>query len=110
MVALSGEFIPIDGTSASTPIFAGVVTLLNDARTAAGLPPLGFLNPLFYQARRERPQTFYGTVFSTRSEAERRFRILTHDLQMWRGVTTAAERWRTLLCAALKDTTLRTGA
>jgi hypothetical protein len=38
-----------------------VVTLLNDARAAAGLPPLGFLNPMLYKARRERPQTFYGT-------------------------------------------------
>ena len=61
MCALGGEFVPIDGTSASTPIFAGVVTLLNDARAAAGLPPLGFLNPILYQASRDRPQTFYGT-------------------------------------------------
>jgi tripeptidyl-peptidase-1 len=64
MVALSGKFIPVDGTSASAPIFAGVITLLNDARAAAGLPPLGFLNPILYKARRERPQTFYGTPLS----------------------------------------------
>jgi len=63
MCALSGEFVPIDGTSASTPIFAGVVTLLNDARAAAGLPPLGFLNPILYQASRDRPQTFYDPVW-----------------------------------------------
>ncbi|ELR22022.1 Prokumamolisin, activation domain containing protein [Acanthamoeba castellanii str. Neff] len=63
MVALSGQFIPVDGTSASAPIFAGVVTLLNDARVAAGLPPLGFLNPMLYKARRERPQTFYDVVW-----------------------------------------------
>ncbi|KAJ6784142.1 hypothetical protein PWT90_04172 [Aphanocladium album] len=38
----------VDGTSASAPIFAGVVALLNDARMAQGKPPLGFLNPWIY--------------------------------------------------------------
>ncbi|KAF7335256.1 Tripeptidyl-peptidase sed2 [Mycena sanguinolenta] len=38
----------IGGTSASSPTFTGVVTLLNDARLKKGLPPLGFLNPLIY--------------------------------------------------------------
>jgi tripeptidyl-peptidase-1 len=32
------------GTSASTPTFAGIVSLLNDRRLNAGLPPLGLLN------------------------------------------------------------------
>lgn len=36
------------GTSASCPTFTGIVALLNDARLKAGLPPLGFLNPLLY--------------------------------------------------------------
>lgn len=38
----------VDGTSASAPIFAGVVALLNDARLAQGKSPLGFLNPWIY--------------------------------------------------------------
>ncbi|THH19894.1 hypothetical protein EW146_g1336 [Bondarzewia mesenterica] len=38
----------IGGTSASSPAFAAVVSLLNDARVSAGLPTLGFLNPLLY--------------------------------------------------------------
>ncbi|TQV94649.1 tripeptidyl peptidase [Cordyceps javanica] len=38
----------VDGTSASAPIFAAVVALLNDARLARGKPPLGFLNPWIY--------------------------------------------------------------
>ena len=32
MVCIDGEFIAVDGTSASAPIFAGVITLLNDVR------------------------------------------------------------------------------
>ncbi|KAM3454511.1 hypothetical protein MY3296_002968 [Beauveria thailandica] len=38
----------VDGTSASAPIFAAVVALLNDARLARGKAPLGFLNPWIY--------------------------------------------------------------
>ncbi|KAJ7044783.1 tripeptidyl peptidase A [Mycena alexandri] len=44
-----GERISIGGTSASTPAFAGLVALLNDARLAAGRPALGFLNPMLYK-------------------------------------------------------------
>jgi len=36
------------GTSASSPVFAGFVSLVNSARLAAGKPPLGFLNPALY--------------------------------------------------------------
>ena len=36
------------GTSCAAPTFAGVVTLLNDLRLAAGKSTLGYLNPLLY--------------------------------------------------------------
>lgn len=36
------------GTSASAPIFAGIVTRINAARLAAGKARLGFLNQIFY--------------------------------------------------------------
>ncbi|TGJ82022.1 hypothetical protein E0Z10_g6750 [Xylaria hypoxylon] len=38
----------LSGTSASAPVFAGVVALLNAARKSQGLAPLGFLNPFLY--------------------------------------------------------------
>lgn len=38
----------LSGTSASSPVFAGVVALLNAARKAQGEAPLGFLNPWLY--------------------------------------------------------------
>lgn len=38
----------VGGTSAAAPTFAGLVALLNDARIAAGMCSLGFLNPLIY--------------------------------------------------------------
>ncbi|KAG5640464.1 hypothetical protein DXG03_008558, partial [Asterophora parasitica] len=43
-----GRIISIGGTSASTPAFAAIVALLNDARLAKGKSTLGFLNPLLY--------------------------------------------------------------
>lgn len=47
--AALGMFQGVAGTSASCPVVAGVFALLNDARLAAGKPPLGFLNPFIYQ-------------------------------------------------------------
>ncbi|KAI1348314.1 tripeptidyl-peptidase [Xylaria sp. FL0043] len=38
----------LSGTSASAPVFSGVVALLNAARKSQGLAPLGFLNPFLY--------------------------------------------------------------
>jgi hypothetical protein len=43
-VLTSGHTQPVGGTSASTPLFAGLVSLLNEARLAASKPPLGYLN------------------------------------------------------------------
>jgi len=40
----------IDGTSASAPLWNGVITLLNDWRFNHGQPPVGFINPLLYSA------------------------------------------------------------
>merc|ERR1712157_136876 len=37
------------GTSASTPVFAGMVSLLNEARIKAGKPAMGYLNKFLYQ-------------------------------------------------------------
>lgn len=39
----------VGGTSASAPAFAGMVSILNDARIAKGKKPLGLLNPFLYQ-------------------------------------------------------------
>ena len=41
--------VAIGGTSASTPLFAGLVGLLNEARLAKGGKAMGFLNPWIYQ-------------------------------------------------------------
>jgi len=53
-----GEVYLIGGTSASSPTFTGIVSLLNDARLASGLAPLGFLNPLIYAIGANAPSGF----------------------------------------------------
>mmetsp|Transcript_13969 Transcript_13969/g.55112 ORF Transcript_13969/g.55112 Transcript_13969/m.55112 type:complete len:744 (+) Transcript_13969:56-2287(+) len=49
LVYVSGDWNPVDGTSAATPVFAALLTLGNEMRLNNGLPPLGFVNPLLYQ-------------------------------------------------------------
>jgi subtilase family serine protease len=40
---------PVDGTSCSSPYFAGIVSLLNDHQLGRKKPKLGFANPVFYR-------------------------------------------------------------
>lgn len=48
VIRLNGAFVLVYGTSASAPIVASIVSQLNDARLAKGLPNLGYLNHLIY--------------------------------------------------------------
>ena len=43
-----GEFDPTAGTSIAAPIFASIINLINEERTAAGKGPVGFVNPVLY--------------------------------------------------------------
>jgi kumamolisin len=49
---LSLGWLPIGGTSVSTPLNAGGVVLANQLAREAGQPPLGFINPLLYRLGR----------------------------------------------------------
>jgi len=49
---------PVSGTSASAPIFAGILALLNDLVNTKTGKPLGFVNPLLYQMWEDDPTTF----------------------------------------------------
>jgi len=54
-VVLGGMVYEFGGTSASTPTFAGVISLINDVRLNNKLSPLGFLNPRLYQIFTQNP-------------------------------------------------------
>ncbi|CEG50225.1 tripeptidyl-peptidase 1 [Plasmopara halstedii] len=55
-VVINGKVNAMDGTSVSAPVFASMILLLNQALPQ--LPPLGFLNPLFYRLYDVCPQVF----------------------------------------------------
>lgn len=48
LVIDGGRVMLESGTSASAPVFAGMLTLINDARLAEGKSPVGFVNPALY--------------------------------------------------------------
>lgn len=47
-VNVVGVFSPISGTSASAPVLGAMITMINDARLAAGKKTVGFINPVIY--------------------------------------------------------------
>jgi hypothetical protein len=57
-VYVGGHPTGVGGTSASSPTFAGLVSLLNEARLTAGKPAMGFLNPFLYK----NPDAFFDVV------------------------------------------------
>ncbi|EMC98058.1 hypothetical protein BAUCODRAFT_22902 [Baudoinia panamericana UAMH 10762] len=48
VIVWNGTIRTVGGTSASSPTFAAVIALVNDALIAKGRSPLGFLNPWLY--------------------------------------------------------------
>ncbi|GJJ14194.1 hypothetical protein Clacol_008456 [Clathrus columnatus] len=48
---INDEFFLVEGTSASTPVIAAMITAINDARMAVGKNPVGFINPTIYSER-----------------------------------------------------------
>ncbi|KAL9021903.1 MAG: hypothetical protein Q9185_000917 [Variospora sp. 1 TL-2023] len=48
VVAVTGQFALVYGTSASSPVFGAILTLINEARFAAGKGSVGFVNPTLY--------------------------------------------------------------
>ncbi|KAK3352893.1 tripeptidyl-peptidase-like protein [Lasiosphaeria hispida] len=50
-IMMAGEMGAVLGTSASTPVVASMIALVNDARLRAGKPSIGWLNPLLYSPK-----------------------------------------------------------
>eukprot|EP01128_Nolandella_sp_AFSM9_P010394 TRINITY_DN7176_c0_g1_i1.p1 TRINITY_DN7176_c0_g1~~TRINITY_DN7176_c0_g1_i1.p1 ORF type:complete len:612 (-),score=203.35 TRINITY_DN7176_c0_g1_i1:211-1785(-) len=54
----TGQVQPVGGTSCSSPIFAGLISLINGDVIAKTQRPLGFLNPLLYKMAAAEPSAF----------------------------------------------------
>lgn len=48
IAVVGGKFIGIGGSSLATPVFGGVISLINSARYRAGKTSIGFLNQILY--------------------------------------------------------------
>ena len=55
IVVRGNTFPGANGTSASTPTFAGIISMVNEYRLRANKPPMGFINPFIYK----NPNAFY---------------------------------------------------
>lgn len=53
-----GGLMAVDGTSCSSPLFATIVTLLNEYQMDQGKPRLGFINPVLYMMYYENSGVF----------------------------------------------------
>lgn len=47
-VAVGGKLVGVSGTSASAPVVAGMISLINSARLAVGKSSVGWINPVLY--------------------------------------------------------------
>eukprot|EP00009_Paramoeba_aestuarina_P001133 CAMPEP_0201517522 /NCGR_PEP_ID=MMETSP0161_2-20130828/8587_1 /ASSEMBLY_ACC=CAM_ASM_000251 /TAXON_ID=180227 /ORGANISM="Neoparamoeba aestuarina, Strain SoJaBio B1-5/56/2" /LENGTH=616 /DNA_ID=CAMNT_0047915049 /DNA_START=58 /DNA_END=1908 /DNA_ORIENTATION=+ len=65
LIIKDGKGIKVGGTSASTPIWGGIISLLNSDRLANNQPSLGFINPLLYQMWAANPKTFQDITVGT---------------------------------------------
>lgn len=57
-VWMYSELQNVDGTSCSSPVMAGIISLINDHQKSRGKPVVGFVNPLIYQLADSFPDTF----------------------------------------------------
>jgi tripeptidyl-peptidase-1 len=48
-ITVNGQAQTVDGTSASSPVFAGFVSLVNSNRKTSGYSTMGWLNPFLYK-------------------------------------------------------------
>jgi tripeptidyl-peptidase-1 len=48
LIALDRKWEFVSGTSASSPVFASIITLINSERMNSGKGPVGFINPVLY--------------------------------------------------------------
>jgi len=69
-VVMDGSVTSVGGTSASTPTWAAIFTLLNDIRFNNGQPSLGFLNVFIYQTAVSNPDAFFDVTVGSNVEAD----------------------------------------
>lgn len=62
IVIINGSIVPVDGTSASTPLLASILALANDARISNNQPTIGFVTPALYLIHSQNPDAYNDVV------------------------------------------------
>jgi tripeptidyl-peptidase-1 len=70
LFVFGGALGTVDGTSASGPVAAGLLTLINDALLNADLPTLGLVNPMLYALQAENPYAFNDVVMGSNFDGD----------------------------------------
>ena len=70
LFVFAGALGTVDGTSASGPVAAGLLTLVNDALLHQGLPTLGLVNPLLYSLQESTPTAFNDIVMGSNFDGD----------------------------------------
>ena len=88
LFVLGGVLGTVDGTSASGPVAAGLLTLINDALLHQGLPPLGLVNPLLYSLAASQPAAFNDIVMGSNFDGDWQPQCAQYDSLCPYGFTT----------------------
>eukprot|EP01095_Lingulamoeba_sp_RSL-Kostka_P005094 TRINITY_DN16451_c0_g1_i1.p1 TRINITY_DN16451_c0_g1~~TRINITY_DN16451_c0_g1_i1.p1 ORF type:complete len:754 (+),score=272.48 TRINITY_DN16451_c0_g1_i1:20-2281(+) len=70
VVVWFGNLFPIGGTSASGPVMAGILALLNDQLLNKGENPVGFVNPMLYDLAVSNPECFNDIVYGNNNDGD----------------------------------------
>eukprot|EP00010_Vexillifera_abyssalis_P007311 CAMPEP_0201546080 /NCGR_PEP_ID=MMETSP0173_2-20130828/2468_1 /ASSEMBLY_ACC=CAM_ASM_000268 /TAXON_ID=218659 /ORGANISM="Vexillifera sp., Strain DIVA3 564/2" /LENGTH=679 /DNA_ID=CAMNT_0047954667 /DNA_START=176 /DNA_END=2215 /DNA_ORIENTATION=- len=65
IVPIKGQTTVAAGTSASTPIWAGMLSLINSVLAEKNLPSLGHVNPMLYHIQQIAPEAFQSVSWGT---------------------------------------------
>lgn len=90
LVVWGNKTVPIGGTSASGPVFAGLVSLLNDERLHNGLPPMGLINPFLYKAKQLLSDAIFDVTIGHNFDGDLQPRCSAFDTYCPYGFKTAA--------------------
>jgi tripeptidyl-peptidase-1 len=67
LTVIGEDVVPVDGTSASTPVTAAMLTLINDKLIELGKPRLGFFTPRLYNLGLYHPEVYTDVVVGENS-------------------------------------------
>ena len=70
LIRNSGQYTTVDGTSASSPVMSGMVSILNNLRVSQNKPVLGPVAPLLYDMYKKCPDCFTDLVTGSNNSTE----------------------------------------